>query len=122
MNSDGVVDLYGLRCAVAVLVHARHDPYALTDSQVRRLDAAVRYLADSVTALNGELASQTTTLLAPDPDPGGQRTVRAIDRLAELTHVERTAAPALAASLRASGRAVQGRLFDDDSPMVERAQ
>ena len=62
--------------------------------------------------LHGDLATATRWLLAPEPDPGGARTVRAITRLATLTHVDDAAAPALAASLRVAAKPVQASLFD----------
>ena len=37
-----VVDLYGLRCAIAVLVHARHNIDDLTTAHLLRFDAAIR--------------------------------------------------------------------------------
>ena len=118
MDPD-VVDLYAFRCVVAVLVHARHHITGLDDAQIARVDTAVLHLVGVVASLHGELAVSAGALLSADTDPAGQRTVRAIDRLATLTHVDPAAAPALAASLRTVLRPVQQSLFgDDDIPAL----
>lgn len=108
MDSD-VVDMYGLRCAIAVLVHARHNIDDLTSAHLVRFDAAVRTLSRRRKELNGSLASDTTAMLSPEPDPNGSRTVAAIDNLADLAHVSVQSAPALASSL--SWQPTQGVLF-----------
>jgi hypothetical protein len=112
VRTSGVLDLYALRCAVAVLVHARHHVLELDDHHIARVDTAIKHVIDVAGDLNGELAAATGWLLSTDADPGGHRTLRAIDRLASLTHVDVTVAPALAASLRDAGSPVQGTLFD----------
>jgi len=106
-----VVDLYAFRCAVAALVHARPHIDALQPGDVLRVDRAVRHLLDVSGELHGDLGTATEALLSAEPDPGGRRTVAAIDRLAVLTHVDPAAAPALAASLRRP-RPVQPSLFE----------
>jgi hypothetical protein len=108
----GVVDLYTLRCAVAVLVHARRHVDVLDDRQLIRVNQAVGHLSQVADDLHGDLATATRWLLSPDPDPRGARTVRAITRLAALTHVDDAAAPALAASLQVAAKPVQASLFD----------
>ena len=112
MAVTGIVDLYALRCAVAVLVHARRHINELDDPQLRRVDRAVGHLSQIVETLHGDLAAATGWLLSAEPDPGGARTVRAIDRLAALTYVDDDTAPALAASLRVATRPFQASLFD----------
>jgi hypothetical protein len=114
VDRRAVVDLFAIRCAVAVLVHVRHHLDRLDRSWIRRVDAAVGQLADASGQLHGDLAAAARQLLDPAIDPGGQRTVRAIDRLAALMHVNQTSAPALAASLRLAGPPVQPTLFDTD--------
>jgi len=105
-----VIDLYGLRCAIAVLVHARHNIDDLTTAHLLRLDAAIRNMSRSRKQMQGALAANTNAMLSTEPDPAGRRTVKAIDQLAELAHVSKAAAPALAASL--SLGPAQGVLFD----------
>lgn len=116
MAPSGIVDLYNLRCAVAVLVHARRHINVLDDRELSRVDQAVGHLHHVADDLHGDLATATRSLLSPDPDPGGARTVRAITRLADLTHVDDTAAPALAASLHVATEPVQVSLFDIPGP------
>ena len=94
-----VVDLYGLRCAIAVLVHARHNIDDLTTAHLLRFDAAIRNLSRNRKQMQGALAANTNAMFSTDPDPAGRRTVQAIDQLAELAHVSQATAPALAASL-----------------------
>ena len=117
MTATGIVDLYAFRCAVAALV-ARPPPHrpARRRRSIARIDLAVGHLVDVVDDLHGDLAAATGWLLSPEPDPGGRRTVRAIDRLAALTHVDPAAAPALAASLRGATRPFQPTLFDESPP------
>jgi hypothetical protein len=105
-----VVDLYGLRCAIAVLVHARHNIDDLTTANLLRFDAAIRNMSRNRKQMQGALAANTNAIFSTDPDPAGRRTVQAIDQLAELAHVSEAAAPALAASL--SLGPTQGVLFD----------
>ena len=116
MAPSGIVDLYTLRCAVAVLVHARRHIDVLDDRQLSRVDHAVGHLSHVAADLHGDIAIATRWLLSPDPDPGGDRTVRAITRLAALTHVDDAAAPALAASLHVAAKPVQASLFDTPGP------
>ena len=105
-----MVDLYGLRCAVAVLVHARYNIEDLTTAHVVRLDSALKHLKRTRGEMGGALKASTLAVLSAEADPGGRRTVGAIDELADLTHVNGDSAPALAASL---GReAGQGTLFE----------
>ena len=99
---SSLVDLYELRCAVAALVHARHNIDDLTTAHVLRLDAALRHLKQTRNAMGGALRTCTLAVLSAEADPGGRRTRDAIDQLGELTHVNQAAAPALAASLRRS--------------------
>src|ERR1700712_52677 len=101
MSSD-VVDLYTLRCAVATVVHARHHLDELQPDQLARLNRAIGHLSSVSEGLHGEVAAATRALLSDAPDPGGRRTVRSIDRLAQLTHVDPLTAPALASRLRSA--------------------
>ena len=87
-----------------------------TDRQLTRVDHAVGHLSHVAADLHGDIAIATRWLLSPDPDPGGARTVRAITRLAALTHVDDAAAPALAASLHVAAKPVQASLFDTPGP------
>lgn len=96
---SSVVDLYGLRCAVAVLVHARHNVHDLTTAHVVRLDSALRHLKRTRGEMGGTLRTSTLAVLSAEADPGGCRTLGAIDQLADLAHVNEDSAPALAASL-----------------------
>lgn len=105
-----VVDLYGLRCAVAVLVHARHHVHDLTTAHVAHLDAAIGHLKRTRSEMGGDLKSSAMAVLSAEADPAGRRTVRAIDRLADLAHVDEQSAPALAASLSRGHE--QSTLFD----------
>ncbi|MHB8463749.1 MAG: hypothetical protein ACYDH6_22515 [Acidimicrobiales bacterium] len=52
--------------------------------------------------------------MSTERDPGGVRTLAAIDELAELMNVDAGIAPALAACLRAA-RVGQRQLFDPDA-------
>ena len=112
MAAAGIVDLYALRCAVAVLVHARRHINELDHPQLQRVDCAVGHLSHVVEDLHGDLATATGWLLSSEPDPGGTRAIRAITRLAALTSVDDDTAPALAASLPVAARPVQASLFD----------
>lgn len=96
---SSVVDLYGLRCAIAVLVHARHNVHDLTTAHVVRLDSALRHLKRTCGEMDGAMKSNTLAVLSAEADPGGRRTVSAIDRLADLTCVSEGSASALAASM-----------------------
>jgi hypothetical protein len=116
VNCSDVVDLYAFRCAVAAVVHARHHIEQLATADIARADDAVRHLVAVAAELGGELATATGWLLSADPDPGGRRTVRAVDRLAALTHVDPATAPALAASLHRPRHPVQPTLFDINPP------
>lgn len=109
-----VVDLYGFRCAVAVLIHARDNIVTLDNAQIARVDVAIQHLSEAVPGLAGELGSATAALLSQDADPGGRRTVRAVGRLGHLTHVDEATAPALAASIRRREPPSQLSLFDPD--------
>jgi len=94
-----VDDLYALRRAIAVIVHARHNFDDLTTAHIVRLDAAVRHMSRSRKQMHGTLAANADALFSTAPDPAGSRTVRAIDQIAEIASVTESAAPALAASL-----------------------
>lgn len=107
---SAVVDLYGLRCAVACLVHARDNISDLTTAHLIRFDAAVRLLTRSRKSLDGPIGANTERLLSRSEDRYGDRTMTAIERLAKLTQVTTEAAPALAASLPSCP--TQGKLFD----------
>ena len=107
---QAVVDLYGLRCAVACLVHARDNIDHLTTAHVVRFDAAIRLMSRARKSTTAAIAASTERLLSPSEDRHGERTAAAIDRLAELVNVNTATAPALAASLPTG--AVQGKLFD----------
>jgi hypothetical protein len=110
-----VIDLYTIRCAVAVLVHARRHHHQLQRAGIDRVDDAVTHLAHVARHLHGDLAAALRELLDPGIDPAGQRTVRAIDRLATLTHVDDDTAPALAASLHPISQPIQTTLFGLDT-------
>jgi hypothetical protein len=60
---------------------------------------ALSHLEIPKQSLTGVLRSTLSKLLSADCDPGGRRTVGAIDQLADLTHVQEELAPALDASL-----------------------
>ena len=114
------MNLYDLRRAIAALVWARHnltDPAELEPRQLVLVDDAVNHLSAAQTELHGELAAATRSLLSREPDVGGRRTVRAIDRLGELAHVDADSAEAIA-SLRPASTALDAaeplRLFDPD--------
>jgi len=104
-----VIDLFAFRCAVAVLVHARHNIDALTSPHVHRVNDALRHLDDQVDDLAGDAKRHTAAVLSSEPDPNGLRTVQAIDSLAVLANVNEHTAPALAATLKPAP--VQGTLF-----------
>ena len=95
-----VDDLYALRCAIAVIVHARHNFDDLTTADIVRLDAAVRHMSRSRKLMHGTLAANADAMFSTAPDPAGNRTIRAIDHLTELASVTESAAPALTASLK----------------------
>jgi len=105
-----VDDLYALRCAIAVIVHARHNFDDLTTADIVRLDAAVRRMSRSREQMHGTLAANADAMFSTVADPAGSRTVRAIDHLAELASVTESAAPALAASLQKGP--TRGSFFD----------
>ena len=109
---SSVVDLYGMRCAIAVLVHARHNIDDLTTAHLLRFDAAVHHMSRSRTQMHGALAANADAMFSTDSEPAGRRTVRAIDQLADLASVTQAAAPALAASLRL--RHTQSALFEEN--------
>ena len=105
-----VDDLYALRCAIAVIVHARHNFDDLTTADVVRLDAAVRHMSRSRKQMHGTLAAMADAMFSTAADTSGSRTMRAIDHLAELASVSESAAPALAASLNKAP--TEGVVFD----------
>jgi hypothetical protein len=114
-----VVNLYDLRRAIAALVWARHSVRGcqLVDrDQVALVDAAVALLAAIGSELRGDLAVAARSLLSQGPDPGGLRTVRAIDRLGDLAHVDAVSAPAIACLRPAElFESAPLRLFDPDT-------
>lgn len=97
-DSDRCVDMFGLRTAVAALYRARHFCDELDDAAtIRRVDDAVVFLKDLVEQLRGDISAACRALLDPAPDPSGRRRTAAIDRLADITHVDDSSADALAA-------------------------
>lgn len=110
------VDLDQLRCAVATLVCAVGCRGQLDLRGVRRVDNAVAVLS----AVRGShkssrgIGEAIDRLLSNTRDSGGSRTLAAIDELAQLTHVDEDAAPALAARLGQTPSGQQ-QLFDPDA-------
>ena len=82
-----VVDLFKLRCAIAVLLHACHHIDDLTTTEMVRLDNAVHHLSRFRSQMNGDLAANTDALLSNDLDPAGRRTIDAIAQLAMLAQI-----------------------------------
>ena len=116
------VNLYDLRRAIAALVWARHsvtDLQHIDRGQVVLVDDAVGMLEELVDELRGDLGVAARSLLSREPDPGGLRTVRAIDRLGDLAHVDAASAPAIA-SLRPAQLVEPSplRLFDPDTTVA----
>jgi hypothetical protein len=111
------VDLYQMRCAVATLVCAARCGGQLDLGGVRRVDAAVAVLsaARDANSSGRGVGDAIDRLLNKARDPGGTRTIAAIDELAQLTHVEDDTAPALASRLRPAPTG-QRQLFDPDDP------
>lgn len=108
-----VIDLFAFRCAVAVLVHARHNIDALTSPHVHRVNDALRHLDDQLPDLAGDAKRHTAAVLSEAADTQGLRTIRAIDSLAVLANVTKDTAPVLAATLKPAP--VQAMLFDADT-------
>ena len=112
-DTDRGVDLFGLRTAVAALYRARHHCEVLDDPAViRRVDDAVTFLKDFAEQPRGNLSAACRALLDPAVDPGGRRRTTAIDRLAEITHVDDSSADALAALAPARRSSRPLSLFD----------
>lgn len=110
------INLYDLRRAIAALVWARHsatDHQLIDTDQIALVDDAVTLLDEMAAELRGDFAVAVRSLLSIDPDPGGRRTVRAVDRLGELAHVDAHSAEAIA-SLRPTDLVHTGplRLFN----------
>ena len=91
-----VVDLFDLRCAIAVLLHGCHHFDDLTTPNLLRLNNAVRHLSRFRSQMNGAFAANTDALLSNDLDPAGRRTITAIEQLAELVQITESTALALA--------------------------
>ena len=89
-----VVDLFDLRCAIAVLLHGCHHFDDLTMTNLVRLDNAVRHLSGVRSQMHGDFAANTDALLSTELDTAGRRTIDAIGQLAELVQItESTALP-----------------------------
>ena len=82
-----VVDLFDLRCAIAVLLRACHHIDDLTTTNLVRLDSAVRHLSGVRSQMHGDFAANTDALLSNDLDPAGRRTIDAIAQLAMLAQI-----------------------------------
>ena len=106
------VDLYRLRCAVAVVVDCAQRGGHIDRGELRRFDYALWVLANLRAGPGAPLRRAVDRLLSSTADPDGARTLAAVAELAALTHVEARAAPALAAALLPAGEAVQGSLFE----------
>jgi hypothetical protein len=92
------VDLLQTRCAIATLVQLVECGGALSRCLAKRADAAIGNLcALTENRSAGKLDGPIRRLLDPAEDPGGQRTLAAIDTLAALMRVDRYCASALAA-------------------------
>ena len=118
-DTDRCVDLFGLRTAVAALYRARHHCDDLDDpAVVRRVDDAVTFLKDFGEQLRGDIALACRALLEPGVDPGGLRRTTAIDRLAEITHVDDSSADALAALAPTSVRPSRPLSLFDSPPQA----
>lgn len=100
MPSPAVIDLYAIRGSVATLVYARDNISALDHTWLPRIDTVIAYLG-TLADQHGDIATYSAQLLDPTPDPAGRRTLHAIHRLAQLTHVDTRSAPALAAAITA---------------------
>ena len=101
-----VVDLFKLRCAIAVLLHACHHIDDLTTTNLVTLDNAVRHLSRFRSQMHGDFAANTDALLSTDLDPAGRRTIDAIGQLAQLVQItESTALPLAVAGADASNAA-----------------
>jgi hypothetical protein len=109
------VNVHQMRCAVATLVCAVQCGGRLDLGGVRRVDTAVAVLSDLHHANKSGrgVGEAIERLLSQAGDPDGARTVAAISELAQLTHVEDNAAPALAAGLGPAPTG-QRQLFDPD--------
>ena len=100
-----VVDLFDLRCAIAVLVRACHHIDDLTTMNLLRLDSAVRHLSVVRSRTHGAFAANTDALFSTDCDPAGRRTIDAIGQLAELVRITESTALALAEAFPPTGDA-----------------
>jgi hypothetical protein len=112
---DRLVNLYELRRAIAALVWVRHNTARLNAGHLDLIDTAVGHLVAARANLHGEFAAAAGSLLSTDTDIGGRRTVRAIDRLGELAHVDAESAEAIASLQPSSCDTGPLRLFDPDS-------
>ncbi len=113
--TDRLVNLYELRRAIAALVWVRHNTARLNAGHLGLIDTAVGHLVAARADLHGEFAAAAGSLLSTDTDIGGRRTVRAIDRLGELAHVDAESAEAIASLQPSSCDTGPLRLFDPDA-------
>ena len=97
------VDLFELRCAIAVLLHGCHHFDDLTMTNLVRLDNAVRHIRRFRSQMNGDFAANTDALLSTDLDPAGRRTIDAIGQLAELVQITESTALPLAEAVPPTG-------------------
>ena len=97
------VDLFELRCAIAVLLHACDHIDDLSTTNLVRLDNAVRHISRFRSQMNGDFAANTDALLSTDLDPAGRRTIDAIGQLAELVQITESTALALAEAFPPTG-------------------
>lgn len=109
------IDLLQVRCSVAALVQSVEARGMFTSALILTVDAALVNLELLVASGSaGKLSAPIRRLLDPADDPGGHRTVGAIDALAALTRVDPFCAPALARLVKLPE--LPGRLFDRDDP------
>ena len=82
-----VVDLFELRCAVAVLAHADHNIDDHTTVDLLRLGSAIRHISRLRRQMHGPFTAHTDALLSDDAYPAGRRTMNAIEQLATLAQI-----------------------------------
>ena len=99
------VDLFELRCAIAVLLHACDHIDDLSTTNLVRLDNAVRHISHLRSQMHGDFADTTDALLSTDLDPAGRRTITAIEQLAEIVQITESTALALAEAFPPTGDA-----------------
>ena len=100
-----VVDLFDLRCAIAVLRHACHHIDDLNTTSLLRLDSAVRCIRGFRSSVHGDFAAKIDAMLSTDLDPAGRRTIDAIEQLATLAQIAESTALALADAFPPTGYA-----------------